>query len=47
MAVTQTALGDLVAAAAGLIMGEADEGVPGSHRQGPGLERPRASPPPI
>ena len=45
MAVTQTALGDLVAAAAGLIMGEADEGVPAAIVRGlawSGLERPAA-----
>ncbi len=45
MAVTQTALGDLVAAAAGLIMGEADEGVPAAIIRGlvwGGVERPAA-----
>ncbi len=45
MAVTQTALADLAAAAAGLIMGEADEGVPAAVIRGlawSGVERPAA-----
>jgi coenzyme F420-0:L-glutamate ligase/coenzyme F420-1:gamma-L-glutamate ligase len=45
MAVTQTALADLAAAAAGLIMGEADEGVPAAVIRGlawRGVERPAA-----
>ena len=45
MAVTQTALADLAAAAAGLIMGEADEGVPAAVIRGlawAGVERPAA-----
>jgi len=45
MAVTQTALADLAAAAAGLIMGEADEGVPAAVIRGlawSGGERPAA-----
>jgi coenzyme F420-0:L-glutamate ligase/coenzyme F420-1:gamma-L-glutamate ligase len=45
LAVTQIALGDLAAAAAGLIMGEADEGVPAAVIRGlawSGAERPAA-----
>ena len=45
MAVTQTALADLAAAAAGLIMGEADEGVPAAVIRGlvwNGAQRPAA-----
>jgi coenzyme F420-0:L-glutamate ligase/coenzyme F420-1:gamma-L-glutamate ligase len=45
MAVTQVALADLAAAAAGLIMGEADEGVPAAVIRGlawSGAERPAA-----
>ena len=45
MAVTQTALADLAAAAAGLIMGEADEGVPAAVIRGlawTGAQRPAA-----